>query len=374
MAVTRPTHVRAAFSCMAFVHRVPFAAFSVEFSPFHDHALAVATSQHYGLVGNGALHLLTLDERGLFERRVFETPQGIHDCTWSESNEHQVVTVGANGCVRLWDGTAPDGLAVAGFQGHSPTEDVVAADWNGTRKDSFVTAGWDRAAHVWSPLRSAPLWSFLEHPHNVYCAQWSPHAVNTFATSCGDGCVRLFDTSSRKPTAVFAAHVGEALCLDWNKYSPSQLVTGGLDRSLRLWDCRKLDAPLLVMKGHTMGVKRVKCSPHSQYIFASSSYDMNVMVWDTSIEDAVVQCARHHTEFAVGVDFRLFRPGVLASCGWDGAVWVWDYTRGPPTVGPSPRSPVPGPATGAGGGGGGSAGAGGGAGVAPGLLPSAFRT
>ncbi len=36
-------------------------------------------------------------------------------------------------------------------------------------------------------------------------------------------------------------------------------------------DCRKLDAPLLVMKGHTMGVKRVKCSPHSQYIFASSS-------------------------------------------------------------------------------------------------------
>ena len=96
--------------------------------------------------------------------------------------------------------------------------------------------------------------------------------------------------------------------------------------------------------------------------------DMNVMVWDTSIEDAVVQCARHHTEFAVGVDFRLFRPGVLASCGWDGAVWVWDYTRGPPTVGPSPRSPVPGPANGAGAGagGGGSAGAGGGAGVAPG--------
>ena len=61
--------------------------------------------------------------------------------------------MGANGCVRLWDGTAPDGLAVAGFQGHSPTEDVVAADWNGTRKDSFVTAGWDRAAHVCVSLR-----------------------------------------------------------------------------------------------------------------------------------------------------------------------------------------------------------------------------
>ena len=45
--------------------------------------------------GHSVVHprfLLPLFTCCLSQRRVFETPQGIHDCTWSESNEHQVTT------------------------------------------------------------------------------------------------------------------------------------------------------------------------------------------------------------------------------------------------------------------------------------------
>lgn len=41
----------------------------VEFSPFEDGKLAVATSQYFGIVGNGGLHFLSLDERGMREVR-----------------------------------------------------------------------------------------------------------------------------------------------------------------------------------------------------------------------------------------------------------------------------------------------------------------
>ena len=61
----------------------------------------------------------------------------------------QVVTVGANGSVKLWDTTSRDGFPIASFEGHK--EDVATVDWSITRKDSFVTGGWDRAVHVRHP-------------------------------------------------------------------------------------------------------------------------------------------------------------------------------------------------------------------------------
>ncbi len=42
----------------------------VEFSPFNDHAMAVVGSQYFGIVGNGSLALLHLDERGVAEVRL----------------------------------------------------------------------------------------------------------------------------------------------------------------------------------------------------------------------------------------------------------------------------------------------------------------
>ncbi len=58
----------------------------------------------------------------------------------------QLVTAGANGSVKLWDTTARDAFPIASFDAHS--EDVAAVDWSITRKDCFVTGGWDRAVHV----------------------------------------------------------------------------------------------------------------------------------------------------------------------------------------------------------------------------------
>jgi peroxin-7 len=80
------------------------------------------------------------------QRRVFESPLGLTDCSWSEMSENQVVTAGTNGSVKLWDATVTDGYPIASFDAHK--EDVSTVDWNLTRKDVFASGGWDKCVHV----------------------------------------------------------------------------------------------------------------------------------------------------------------------------------------------------------------------------------
>lgn len=42
-----------------------FQGYAVKYSPFFDNRIAVAASANYGLVGNGRLYVLELNERGI---------------------------------------------------------------------------------------------------------------------------------------------------------------------------------------------------------------------------------------------------------------------------------------------------------------------
>jgi peroxin-7 len=44
---------------------LPFNANSLSFSPYNDSLLAVTSSQNFGLVGNGRLHILQLSPNGI---------------------------------------------------------------------------------------------------------------------------------------------------------------------------------------------------------------------------------------------------------------------------------------------------------------------
>lgn len=67
------------------------------------------------------------------------------------------------------------------------------------------------------------------------------------------------------------AHNYEVLTCDWNKYNEHVVVTGAVDKSIKIWDLRNPDQELNTLKGHTYGVRRVKCSPHDENIIASCS-------------------------------------------------------------------------------------------------------
>ncbi len=52
-----------------------FNGYAVKYSPFFDSRIAVASSQHYGLVGNGRLYILGLTPKGVVAEKLYALPR-----------------------------------------------------------------------------------------------------------------------------------------------------------------------------------------------------------------------------------------------------------------------------------------------------------
>lgn len=126
-----------------------FNGYAVEFSPFEEGRLAVATAQHFGIVGQGRQYVYQVHPDGLEPIFMFDTrgmrsgvvtgvvcagcagfvqdgtgdgtragntsdqsgdpyshlaqmADGIYDCAWSEANENHLISACADGSLKLW--------------------------------------------------------------------------------------------------------------------------------------------------------------------------------------------------------------------------------------------------------------------------------
>lgn len=314
----------------ASVFRTEFMGYAVEFNPFDGASIAVATAQHFGVIGTGRLHVLSSPEPGapvgMRELSFLESKDGLYDCAWSEVSPVHLVAACADGSVLLVDTIG--GNVVHIMKGHSA--EVNSVDWNMLSKAFIVSGSWDGSACVWDPQNPhTPLMKCIKPQAGcVYDTKWSPRDDPVFASVAGDCSVSIWDINvPHQPVQSFRAHNNEILTCDWNKYRPHCLVTGSVDRTIRVWDLRNPSVPVKILHGHEFAVRRVKCSPHAESLILSGSYDMSVRLWDESIEDGLVARFDHHTEFVVGLGFNLFREGMVATASWDESVSVFPLPR-----------------------------------------------
>ncbi|KAL7987735.1 hypothetical protein Chor_006654 [Crotalus horridus] len=147
--------------------------YAVEFSPYLPGRLACATSQYYGIAGCGTLVVLEQNEAGLHLFRSFDWNDGLFDVTWSEKNEHVLVTSSGDGSLQIWDTEKPAG----------PLQ-VYSVDWSQTRGDQLIVSGsWDQTAKLWDPEVGRPLCTFRGHEGVIYSTIWSPHVPGCFAST-----------------------------------------------------------------------------------------------------------------------------------------------------------------------------------------------
>lgn len=317
------------------VFKTPFNGYSVKFSPFYEHRLAVATAQNFGILGNGRLHILDLSPTPsptpISELAFFDTADGIYDLAWSESHDNLLVAAVADGSLKLYDlSLPPQQNPSRSLLEH--TREVHSVDWNPTRRDSFISGSWDDTIKLWTVDRPTSVRTFKEHAYCVYSAAWNPRHADVFASASGDCTVRVWDVREPGSTMIIPGHEHEILSCDWNKYDECLLATGSVDKTVRVWDVRSFRTPIAVLAGHGYAVRKVKCSPHRRNMIMSCSYDMMVCMWDFMVEDALIGKYDHHTEFAVGIDMSVLVEGLLASTGWDEMVYVWQH-------GTDPRAP-----------------------------------
>lgn len=156
--------------------RMPFSGQAVHFSPFIPNRLAVASSQNFGIVGNGRLYILDTPPNlapdappgPLAEVAYYDTLDSVCDCCWSEMSEGVVAAACGDGTVRLYDVAQPPmANPIRAYRGH--THEVASLSWNQVRRDSFLSASWDDTVKLWDPGRgAAPLAEFRGHRYCVY--------------------------------------------------------------------------------------------------------------------------------------------------------------------------------------------------------------
>jgi peroxin-7 len=299
--------------------RTQFCGYSVKFSPFRENLIAVATSQYYGIAGNGRVSILDLTSQ-LSPVIEFTTRDCCFDVAWSEGSDSIVAAATGDGSVKIYDiskrgvGDRP----LVALTGHSA--ETYSVDWNIHQKNLIVSASWDRTVKVWDLVsHGAAIRTIPTHTGIVYESKWSPRDSDLFASVGGDG--KLVVSSMKTPSPVMTLPGNaELLCVDWNKYRENIIATGGVDRCVRIWDLRHCGSPLHVMDQNLLAVRRVKWSPFVENQLMSCSYDMSVKIWENG---GLIQTFNHHSEFAVGIDYSVLRKGLVASTGWDRQVAVW---------------------------------------------------
>uniref|UniRef100_A0A8C5P093 Peroxin-7 n=1 Tax=Jaculus jaculus TaxID=51337 RepID=A0A8C5P093_JACJA len=270
--------------------------YAAEFSPYLPGRLACAAAQHYGIAGCGTLLILDQNESGLQVFRSFDWNDGLFDVTWSENNEHVLVTCSGDGSLQLWD----------------------------TAKATGPLQVYKEHTQEWDPTVGNSLCTFRGHESVIYSTIWSPHIPGCFASASGDQTLRVWDVKAAGVRIVIPAHQAEILSCDWCKYNENLVVTGAVDCSLRGWDLRNVRQPVFELLGHTYAIRRVKCSPFHASVLASCSYDFTVRFWNFSKPDPLLETVEHHTEFTCGLDLSLQSPTQVADCSWDETIKIYD--------------------------------------------------
>ncbi|KAL2081932.1 hypothetical protein ACEWY4_021750 [Coilia grayii] len=295
--------------------------YAVEVSPFLPTRLACATAQYYGIAGCGTLLVLEQREADVCLVRSFDWNDGLFDVTWSENNEHVLVTGAGDGSIQVWDSENSQGPLQV-LKEH--TQEVYSVDWSQTRGETLLVSGsWDHTAKVWDPERLQCLCTLRGHEGVVYSTIWSPHIPGCIASASGDGTLRVWDVKAAVCRLAIPAHNGEILSCDWCKYDQNVLVTGSVDCSLCVWDLRNIRQPVTKLLGHSYAIRRVKFSPFHHTILASCSYDFTVRFWDFSKTEPLLETLEHHSEFVCGLDFNLHVPNQVVDCSWDETVKIY---------------------------------------------------
>ncbi|CAI5758809.1 unnamed protein product [Candida verbasci] len=361
--------------------------YGIQYSPFFDNKLAVATAANYGLVGNGRLFILDIQPNGsIINEIAWETQDGLFDLSWNELHENQIVTANGDGSIKLFDSKVSQ-FPIMNWKEHQ--REVFSINWNLVDKSNFISGSWDGSIKIWTPQRSnsimtlnpsidyttiaAPIQSTSKIPLShqqqhlnqantsncIYTAEFSPHSPSMIASCNGSSKIQIWDIRSPHPLQIqYNAHGGlECLSVDWNKYKNTVLVSGGTDKSIRIWDLRmisKIDqpssqsplpsqhlrgpTPLNELLGHEFAVRKVQWSPHDPKELISTSYDMTSRIWrDESDERARFLNTKlggckgifnNHKEFVIGCDYSLWgKPGWVATTGWDEMIYIWDSHR-----------------------------------------------
>jgi WD repeat and SOF domain-containing protein 1 len=153
-------------------------------------------------------------------------------------------------------------------------------------KDESFAVGTDISVDIYSHARSDPLQSFqLWGDDSVNIVKYNPAEANLLAHTSSDRGIGLYDLRMNvKGGATNAGGLQKTTlgmksnCLEWNPMEPFNFTVGNEDHNAYTFDMRKLDAPIMIHKGHIGAVLSIAWASTGRE-FATGSYDRTVRIF-----------------------------------------------------------------------------------------------
>jgi peroxin-7 len=317
--------------------------YSIRYCPQDPHFIACVSCDNFGISGAASIYILELEENDIFASKFtvndsYRFTSTLFDIDWSPVDKHLLCTGNGDGSVAVWRYPLPRNLRVVtpfvkATEVHQ--KEVYSVQWepNGNQQYHFLSASWDGTVKIWN-INSGKITclnTIVGHQSMVYAATWNPKTTGMVLSVSADKTFRLWDVNSNvaltnSPATVYASQPGQSdiLCCDWNKNDPNMFILGYASGLIEIRDVRNLQKPAKSFEmAHDYAIKRVRFSPHLQYVFASVSYDMVTKVWHPT--QGLIAQSKNHSEFAYGVDFDPVSPNRIVDCGWDRRVVISEF-------------------------------------------------
>lgn len=139
------------------------------------------------------------------------------------------------------------------------------------------------------------------------------------------GLIRVFDVKSRTPLRRLRSHTRPVHFVRYPVLDKLHLVSGGDDAVVKYWDVAG-ESVVLDLVAHKDYVRCGACSPVSDNLFVTGSYDHTVKVWDVRVENSKPVMEVNHGK---PVEDVIYLPsgGLIATAGGN-SVKVWDLIGG----------------------------------------------
>jgi WD40 repeat protein len=226
--------------------------------------------------------------------------------------DDRVVTVGADGSVRIWSHSRDR------IEGRTATGSASVAGFNADGRRAAIVGG-DGTTYIWDVLRRRLLARL--HTTGVVAATLSDDGE--FAvTSATDGTARVIDVASRRTRMQVRTELGSLYAATLNP-EHSLLVTGANGKA-EVWEVPS-GRRVAVLLGHTGPVLAVAFSADGK-LLATAGFDGTTRLWDSSNWRGLAVLHGHEGPV---LSVTLGKVGrVVATTGADGTTRIWETSSG----------------------------------------------
>ena len=224
--------------------------------------------------GRGVIQLRSAENGRLV--KVFQGLRGqsINSLTFSSDNK-QIISVGDDSVVRMWDVTTGD--EVKKLQGHEHGINAITS--NPTRNKLF-TAGqgtrimvWDKPTNKLEKIFSDPVRGHIDTVNTLAFSFDGKY----MASGGDDSRIVIWDARKGKVVKTLLGHADSVNTLAFVHQSNQFLVSGSSDTTVKVWDLSK-GRQIKTLDAHTAPVTSLAFSPDG-YTLVTGSADGSTLAW-----------------------------------------------------------------------------------------------